>query len=449
MKSKKISENILKGIISLLICFLVLIIIFLHLEINLTVKKALVCLFLIGLFICIILFIKLVKIISSENDKKKFKKFTTLINSINEDSSFEGVLNHMYHSFQEYIPYSHIGIALLKDDGKTIEASFGYSDSKINLAKKLIGINANLIETSLARIIKTGEPRVINDLPVYIKKPKTIYNKIILEAGINSSITFPLKLYNKPVGIIFFSSVYKNIYNKHHISFLKILSNSMAISLYKNLYIDELLYTQVLTLAKLAEARDEDTGMHLERMKKYSLTIAELLYKDNIFPELSIKLIKDIEKFSPLHDIGKVGIRDSILLKPGKLTESEFKEMQTHVEYGAKVLIAAEQNMCKFNKSIFKVGIDIVLGHHEKWDGTGYPNQKKGDDIPLSARIVAVADVFDALTSKRPYKKAFSFEYAFEVIIQGKAKHFDPRIVNCLIKHKEEIYHMFNKFHNK
>src|SRR5690554_450331 len=167
MKSKKISENILKGIISLLICFLVLIIIFLHLEINLTVKKALVCLFLIGLFICIILFIKLVKIISSENDKKKFKKFTTLINSINEDSSFEGVLNHMYHSFQEYIPYSHIGIALLKDDGKTIEASFGYSDSKINLAKKLIGINANLIETSLARIIKTGEPRVINDLPVY------------------------------------------------------------------------------------------------------------------------------------------------------------------------------------------------------------------------------------------------------------------------------------------
>ena len=149
-----------------------------------------------------------------------------------------------------------------------------------------------------------------------------------------------------------------------------------------------------------------------------------------------------------MHDIGKVGIRDSILLKPGKLTEEEYKEMQLHVEYGAEVLRAAEQNMVKFNKSLFKVAIDIVLGHHEKWDGTGYPKQKKGEEIPLSARIVAVADVFDALTSKRPYKEAFSFNKAIGILIEGKGKHFDPRIIDCVVKHKDKIYQIYQQFHN-
>jgi len=172
-----------------------------------------------------------------------------------------------------------------------------------------------------------------------------------------------------------------------------------------------------------------------------------MLLVDKVFPELTIPMVKEIEKYSPLHDIGKVGVRDDILLKPGKLTEEEYKMMQEHTIYGAKVLKKAEENMLKFDKSIFKVAIDICLGHHEKWNGTGYPFHKKGDEIPLSARIVSVADVFDALTSKRPYKEAFSFEKSIEIIKSESGKSFDPRIVDCLLRHLDGFYNLYKQYH--
>ncbi len=396
----------------------------------------------------------LVKVLLTEvtvEENNKFHKLVELISDISEDTTFDGTLKNMYHSFRNYIPYSHIGIALIKDNGKTIEASYAISDVNLqNITAKLHGIKVNIYDTSLAYIIEKGKPRIINDLHSSIKNPDALYNKIILTAGIQSSITYPLKLYNKPVGVIFFSSIYRNIYTEEHIGFLQTLSNSIAISLNKNLFIEELLYAQILSLAKLAEARDEDTGEHLERMKEYSVKLSELLYEEQVFPELTIQLIKDIERFSPLHDIGKVAIRDSILLKPGKLTDIEFKEMQEHTVYGAEVLQKAEDNMIqKANKSIFRVGIEIALSHHEKWNGSGYPYQKSGDGIPLSARIVAVADVFDALTSKRPYKKAFSVDESLEIIVNGKGTHFDPRIIDCFLRHKDDFVKIYHKFHNK
>jgi HD-GYP domain-containing protein (c-di-GMP phosphodiesterase class II) len=441
MKLNKHTKGILTGyLIISLICCLLLIITISSAKINL-IKIILIF----GLVISLILFIRKVIQLYIESRNVRFKKVVDLIGNINEDTSFEGTLEYMFYSFRDYIPYSHIGIALLKDDG-VIEASYGLSNPNIEITSKIIGIQTNLYHTSLAKIVETGEPRVINDLPNYIKNPNTPYNQIILAAGINSSITYPLKIYNKAVGIIFFSSVYKNIYNAEHIEFLKTLSNSIAISLNKNLFIEELLLSQVLSLAKLAEARDEDTGEHLIRMQAYTLKIAELLYKDKIFPELTLKLIKDIARFSPLHDIGKVGIRDGILLKPGKLTATEFKEMQEHTSYGAKVLEVAEAQMVKFNKSLFKVGIEVAIGHHEKWDGSGYPYQQKGDEIPLSARIVAVADVFDALTSKRPYKEAFSYDEAKQIIIKGKGNHFDPRIIACIEKNESELFSIYKQY---
>jgi response regulator RpfG family c-di-GMP phosphodiesterase len=183
---------------------------------------------------------------------------------------------------------------------------------------------------------------------------------------------------------------------------------------------------------------------HIERMKEYSKAISEFLLEDSIYKEnITIRFIKDIEKFSPMHDIGKVGIKDNILFKPGKLTPDEFEEMKKHTVYGAEVLRTAEKNIKKQNISMFKIGIEIAEGHQEKWDGSGYPYGKSGEDIPLSARIVAVADVFDALTSKRPYKKAFSFEESFSIIVEGKGKHFDPFIIDSLIKHKEDIYRLY------
>jgi len=375
----------------------------------------------------------------------KFNKLIELLEHINKDMSFEETLKYIYESFSSFIPYSHIGIALLKHDGKTLEASYGISDSSLgDLPKKLLGIKSELSKTSLENIILNGKPRVINDLTEYTKDSAAEYNKILLEAGIKASITLPLKINNEPLGIIFFSGIKKNIYNEEHVIFLSSLANSIAISFNKNIFIDELLYSNVLALAKMAEARDEDTGDHLERMKRYSKLISELLFEDHIYEDtISIRFIKDVERYSPMHDIGKVGIRDGILLKPGKLTAEEFAVMKKHTIYGAEVLRTAENNIKKQNTSLFRVGIEIAESHHEKWDGSGYPYGRIGQDIPLTARIVAVADVFDALTSKRPYKKAFPFEESFNMVIEGRGKHFDPYIIDSFIKHKINIYELY------
>lgn len=378
----------------------------------------------------------------------KLNKLIELINNMNQDTSFDGILKYIYNTFTEFIPYSHIGIALLKDDGETIEASYGISDPSISdLPKKLHGIKAKLSETSLSNVVRKGTPRVINDLESYTKHRNAEYNKILIEAGIKSSITLPLSLNNKPIGIIFFSSKTKNIYKEQHIDFLATLSSSIAISLNKNIFIDELLYSTILALAKLAESRDEDTGEHMERMKKYSVKITEFLLEDNVYDDkISVDFINEIEKFSPMHDIGKVGIRDGILLKPGKLTKEEFDEMKKHPIFGAEVLKTAEEHMRRRDANIFGMGIEIAEGHHEKWDGTGYPYGKAGESIPLSARIVAVADVFDALTSKRPYKKAFSFEESFNILMEEKGKNFDPNIIDSFARHKDEIFELYQSF---
>lgn len=381
----------------------------------------------------------------------KLDKLVKLIENMNNDVSFEGILNYIYSTFSEFIPYVHIGIALLKDNGKTLEASYGISAPILNdLPKKLVGIKAEVSSTSLENIITNGTPRVINDLEKHTENKDADYNKILLEAGIKSSISLPLKVNEKPIGIIFFSNVKRNIYKDEHIEFLKTLSNSIAISLNKNIFIDEMLYSTLLALTKMAEARDEDTADHLDRMTAYSMKLTEFLFRDNLYcDQLTISFIKGIERFSPMHDIGKVGIKDGILLKPGKLTTYEYEEMKKHVAYGADVLRTAESNIAKQKHSMFKMGIEIVEGHHEKWDGSGYPFKKKGYEIPLSARIVAVADVFDALTSKRPYKEAYGFEQSINYINEGSGHHFDPAIIDSLNNHKNELYELFLNFQNQ
>ena len=196
---------------------------------------------------------------------------------------------------------------------------------------------------------------------------------------------------------------------------------------------ENLVRAAVEGLAKLAESRDPETGYHLIRMAQYSMHIAEELAQVDAYKYLiTPAYVRDIFHFAPMHDIGKVGIRDDILLKPGKLDEAEMKEMQRHPTIGANVLKKAEQQIESMGHSIFKVGIEIAAGHHEKYDGSGYPAQLKGEEIPLSARIVAAADVFDALTSKRPYKEAWPIEQALALMEEQTGKHFDPDVMAAM-----------------
>jgi len=189
----------------------------------------------------------------------------------------------------------------------------------------------------------------------------------------------------------------------------------------------------IFGLAKLAESRDQDTGWHLERMSLYSTRLATVLRNHPSFCDVMTPVfVRLIEPSSVLHDIGKVGIADRILLKPGPLTDSERAEMQTHTVIGGKCIEQIEQRLGKSN--FLQQAREIALYHHERWDGSGYPMGLSGEEIPLSARIVAIADVYDALTNIRPYKEAFPHELAVSLIRAEAGKHFDPRIVEVFLQ---------------
>ncbi len=194
----------------------------------------------------------------------------------------------------------------------------------------------------------------------------------------------------------------------------------------------------IIGLAKLAEYRDEDTGLHLERIKEYCKILAEQLAKTARYADyITDKYIDDLYQSSVLHDIGKVAIPDSILLKKGKLTPEEFDVMKEHTVIAGKTLLKIESEMD--DTTLLSMGKEIAFHHHEKWDGSGYPYGLKGDDIPLSARITTLSDVYDALTSERPYKKAFTHEKAKEIILEGKGCHFDPDVVNAFLEREEDF----------
>jgi putative two-component system response regulator len=185
----------------------------------------------------------------------------------------------------------------------------------------------------------------------------------------------------------------------------------------------------VFALAKIAESRDDDTGEHMIRVRGYSQVLAQHLRQASEYgPQINAQFLDDLYRASPLHDIGKVGISDTILLKPGKLTVEEFDIMKMHTILGARTL---EQVVTNSNCGDFlAMAVAVAQSHHERFDGTGYPERLRRGNIPLPARIVAVADVFDAITSTRPYKPAYSVAHARSLIREAAGKHFDPAIVS-------------------
>jgi len=191
-------------------------------------------------------------------------------------------------------------------------------------------------------------------------------------------------------------------------------------------------YEALEVLSKAAEFKDPETASHIARVSHYSKLLAKAC-------GLSKEEQNIIYYAAPLHDIGKIGIDDALLLKPGKLTQDEFTKMKEHSTIGANILRGK-------NNSFLKAGEIIALTHHEKYNGKGYPKGLKGKDIPLYGRIVAIADVFDALTSKRPYKEAWSFEKAFNLLLEEKGQHFDPQLVDYFVANLDEVKNIYETF---
>ncbi len=201
----------------------------------------------------------------------------------------------------------------------------------------------------------------------------------------------------------------------------------------------------IFSLAKLAESRDPETGAHLERVQSYCRVLAQQLAASRgPAGEINAQFVRLLYGTSPLHDIGKVGIPDSVLLKPGRLSDREFEIMKTHTTIGAETLDAA---LRRFPNALFlRMARDIAATHHEHFDGTGYPSGLKGRDIPLCGRIVAMADVYDALTSKRVYKDAFAHEIARSIIERESGSHFDPEIVAAFLAAEEHFVAIRGRF---
>lgn len=202
--------------------------------------------------------------------------------------------------------------------------------------------------------------------------------------------------------------------------------------------VDELVATRlaiVQRLGRAAEYKDNETGLHVIRMSHYSRLIAISAGLGKAWAEILLNA-------SPMHDVGKIGIPDAILQKPGRLDAEEWATMQRHTEIGAEII-------GEDGSALLDMAREVALCHHEKWDGSGYPRGLAGEDIPLAARIVAIADVFDALTSVRPYKQAWSVEQAIHLIREQAGKHFDPALVEAFFRCLPEILQLRDRWHDQ
>ena len=191
-------------------------------------------------------------------------------------------------------------------------------------------------------------------------------------------------------------------------------------------------FETIVRLSKAAEYKDDDTGAHVLRMSEYAAAVARTMGMTDGYADMLMRA-------APMHDIGKIGIPDRVLLKPGKLDEEEWKIMRHHCYMGKMILSGSKSKIIQFAE-------DIAYTHHEKWDGSGYPRGLAGEDIPIHGRVVAIADVFDALTSKRPYKEPFSIEKSFSIIRESSGTHFDPNVVKAFFTAEKEILDIKERF---
>ncbi len=204
----------------------------------------------------------------------------------------------------------------------------------------------------------------------------------------------------------------------------------------------------IMTLADLVESRDENTGQHIKKTAAYVKIILDEMEREGVYKEeMTKKFAEDVYNSAPLHDIGKISVPDAILNKPGKLTKEEFDIMKKHTTSGGKILSSIIEMVPEAH--YLEEAINLATYHHERWDGKGYPVGLAGEDIPLSARIMAVADVFDALVSKRSYKDGFPLDKAMNIIIEERGTHFDPQLVDVFVAAKDKVYKVAKDFQTK
>ncbi|MCX7677916.1 MAG: response regulator [Spirochaetes bacterium] len=400
------------------------------------------------------------------DERNNFVEQLTQINSVismlNSGMELEQIFKNLNRSLRRIIPFNRFALAIIDEEKGNVVTKMVESDREILLRP---GDSFPLSDSSLGKVAEVKECMRIDNLEEYVSKnPKSKSSRMLLEEGMKSTLAFPLIIENRTRGFLLFASVKPNFFKEEHIFFLRSLSGQIALSVQRAELLEELekhtknleelvkrrsfelLKTQkttIFALSKLAEARDADTGAHLDRIRKYSVLIAQILKYSGHEDEISNQYLRDLYDSSILHDIGKVGIPDSILLKPGPLSHEEFEIIKGHTIIGYNALKTASEELG--DDSFLRMAMDITLFHHERWDGLGYPKGLKGNEIPLAARIVTIGDVYDALTTRRPYKKQYPHEHAIEIMKEEQGK-FDPVLFKIFLENADEFDRIRKEF---
>ena len=368
-----------------------------------------------------------------------------LTNRIYQATNLDEIIKFVYEEFNGLLPIDWIAMLRMDVSKQQMIAGHIYSKEEQILRE---GDTVSVIHPIIQNVFNENKVISFDELEVEMKKHSEEDNFFInlVRMNMKSMIVFPLSISGGERALLVFATHAKNAYRTSHQELLNNITSQVSHAFDRSIGMENLVVSAVEGLAKLAESRDPETGDHLVRMSLYSYIIAKELYDEGIYQgEFNSSYPRHVYNFAPMHDIGKVGIEDSILLKSGKLTDDEWVEMRKHPVIGADVLRRCESQVNQSGYSMFKIGIEIAEGHHEKYDGTGYPYQRKGEEIPLSARIVALADVFDALTSRRPYKEAWSIDKALALIETESGKHFDPDVVKAFKSALPKIMEVYDK----
>ena len=366
-----------------------------------------------------------------------------LTDRINRGRQLDETLDFVLQEFPAFVPVDWVCILYPGEDGEALKLERMAGIAMPGLREGTAYIRHS---NALADVIDQHQPLAINDLGEYAaKNPEAELARDLHRHGLGSALYMPLSS-GRTGGVMVFAAREYGVYTGGHIEFLGNIAAQVGHIIERTIVVEGLVVAALQGLAKLAESRDPETGDHLVRMALYSAVLAETLSADPRYATvITPAYVRDIHRFAPMHDIGKVGIADSILLKPGRLDDAERKEMERHPVIGGQALRRSEAQMNARGHSIFTLGIEIAECHHEKWDGSGYPAGLSGEAIPLSARIVAVADVFDALTSRRPYKEAWPVERALTVMSADAGKHFDPAVVEALHQGMPRILEIYER----
>ena len=298
---------------------------------------------------------------------------------------------------------------------------------------------------SLTEIMTQRKPRILNNMNP-LRSVNSEHSKKVTEIGFKSSYTVPLFQADQFLGFVFFNSNILDAMQRNVVTDLTVVAHLINV-----LIINELTFIKTTkgvshSIATLASYRDLETGQHLIRVSHFSRIIARGIAQEH---GLSDEYVEQLFTFAPLHDIGKIAVEDAILCKPAKLTEKEYTKMQTHTIKGREIIISLQQNLDLLSPQSCEILENIVCHHHEAWDGSGYPDKLAGLAIPLEARIITVADVFDALTSRRVYKERWPFDKAVDYLLEKRGVQFDPECVDKFLENPEELKTIIENFDEK